>query len=83
MSVVQDLVALIRDLDRGAESQGHNQLEYLEVMRWNQGGLEGGNSDEKATALVRSLAREKLGTFPLEEIGAAVLTHIDSEGPAS
>lgn len=69
------LIALIRDLDLS----GYEDVEHLDVSRWNAAGESGGRTDQAAMALVRQLARERLGTFALDEIGAATLSAIDAE----
>lgn len=75
----RELIALIRDLDAGLMNPDENYPgSYLDLMRWQQGG--GGSTDSAAVTLVRQLAREKLGTFPLDEIGSSVLAEIDSSG---
>jgi hypothetical protein len=80
---VQALLALIRDIDRGSDAGYDSHNEYVQVMRWNKGGDDsGGQDDDAATAIVRALLREKLGGFPLDEIGAAVLAQIDAKTAA-
>lgn len=64
-----DLLRLIRDLD------AHESVEHLEISNWCNSI---GETDLVATRLVRQLAREKLGTFPLDDIGAAALAEIDA-----
>jgi len=76
------LIGLIRDLD--AQSIGGTDIEYLDVLHWNTNGRDtGGCTDETALAIFRALLREKLGTFPLAEIGAAVLAQIDRDEAGS
>jgi hypothetical protein len=75
------LIALIRHLDAGLGSDSRWDeagIEYVEVRRWNADRESGNDQDEKATKLLRALLREKLGGFPLDEIGAAVLAEIDA-----
>lgn len=73
-----ELIALIRDLDTGlTDPEASYPGSYLQLSRWHKGS---GGTDSDATTIVRQLAREKLGSFPLEEIGAGVLTQIDA-GP--
>lgn len=77
--ILDDLLALIADLDAGVECW--EDSEYVEITRWNAAGKSGGNKDEKATAIVRALLREKLGTFPLASVGIATLVRIDAGQP--
>lgn len=74
---VATLLALIDDLDRAEIVGRSTDIEYLDVTRWNEGGREGGNSDEAAVALIRQLARERLGSFSVEDVGLEVLRRID------
>jgi hypothetical protein len=79
-ATARELVALIRHLDIGAVAGSDfdaAEIEYLDVTRWNGPEGSGGHSDARVHAIVRDLAREKLGSFPVEEIGAATLAELD------
>lgn len=70
------LLRIIRELDLGATGDIYEQSEisYLEVRRW----LKTNNElDHEATAILRRLARDRLGMFSVEEIGTATLSELD------
>jgi hypothetical protein len=74
------LMTLIHELDIGLTNpeEGYEQP-YLEIRRYL------GRDNEiatEATALIRALLREKLATFPLDELGTAVLAEIDARSSA-
>lgn len=70
-----ELIELIGLMDRaGWEGSG---FEYVQVTRWTE---RGGETDERATVILRSLAREKLAAIPAHDVGVATLGMIDKEG---
>lgn len=69
------LIELIHGLDTDHEHPN----DYISVTRWSN---ESGSDDADLETLVRTLARERLGGFPLDELGAATLAEIDARGRA-
>lgn len=53
-----------------------NDDDFLDLTRWDRGGS--GSDDEHLTAVTRRLARERLDTFSIEEVGMEVLRRIDA-----
>lgn len=66
---IDDLLSLIDGLD-AIEADA-----YLELSEWNRQGM--GETQQRLSAVVRKLARERLATFSTEDVGMEVIRRID------
>lgn len=76
MSDVRELIHTVRLLDLGSsatDSLDQARIEYIEIRRWNPGGRNDNEQDDRVTALFRELLMQEIRSHSSEEIATAAL----------